>query len=93
MVTIYPLSGVRGLTEDRIVMLASRAAAIALAAAVAVLLSLLGIETPDEGLGAPIVNVFLSAPLSRAPEVRVVRPRPRAAEAEVASVAVGQADD
>lgn len=82
------------LSENRVVTLASRAGAVALAAVVAALVSLVEIETPDDGLGAPVVNAFLSAPQPRPQQPRVVRPRPTVSErAEVVSAAIGDTDD
>lgn len=82
------------LSENRVVTLASRAGAIALAAVVAALVSMAEIETPDDGLGAPVVNAFLSAPQPRPAQPRVVRPRPTVSErVEVVSAPVGDTDD
>lgn len=92
MAAIYHFNG--GLSEGRLVTLVSRAAALALAAAAVALVSLLKIETPDDGLGAPVVTAFLSAPQSPPQHPRVIRPQHHTAEeTEAASAAIGEADD
>lgn len=86
-------SAAGGLSEARTVALISRAAALALAAVVVVLFSLIEIETPADGLGAPVVNVFLSAPPSRLPPPHITRTRPPTAHSEAASAVAGEVDD
>lgn len=94
MTAIYHLSGAQGLSESSVVTFVSRVAAITLAVAVVALFSLLKVEAPDDGLGAPVVTVFLSAPQSPPQRPRIVRRLSEPAEAvEVASAAAGEADD
>lgn len=88
MASIPYLSG--GLSESHKVALASRAAALALAAILVAALGASKIETRGSGLAAPVVNVFIAAPAPRAP-VEVRRPQV-AAEAVVASAALSEGD-
>lgn len=82
------------LSENRVVTLVSRVGAIALAAVVVALISMVEIETPDDGLGAPVVNVFLSAPERRLQQPRVVPPQPTVAEnAEAVIASAGDTED
>lgn len=88
MASIPYLSSASGLSENRKVALASRAAALALAAVVVALPGLFEIETPGGTLSAPIVNAVLMAPPTPVPPP-VVRPQRR----EVAAVAASAALD
>lgn len=81
-----------GLSESRKVALASRAAAVAIAAVVVALLGLFEIETPGGSLGAPVVNAILMAPPAPTPTPPVVRPHRREVEAVAVSVALGEGE-
>ncbi len=75
MAAIPYLSG--DLSERDKVVLASRAAALALAAVVVAMLGLFGIETPGGSLSAPVVNAVLVAPPAPTPTPPVVRSQRR----------------
>lgn len=90
MASIPYLSGAGGLSEKRKVALASRAAAVAIAAGGVALLGLFEIETPGGSFGPPVVNAILMAPPT--PPAPVVRPHRREVAAVAASVAVGEGD-
>lgn len=84
MSSISDLGFARGLSESRMVALASRAAALGVAALVVALVGLFEIETPGGGLSLPVVNAVMIAPTVQAPrEAR--QALPRRAEIAVAS--------
>jgi len=90
MASIPYLSG--DLSERGKVALASRAAALVIAAVEVALLGLFEIETPGGSLGAPVVNAILLAPPAPTPTPPVVRPHRREVEAVTASVALGEGE-
>jgi hypothetical protein len=80
MASIPNLSGGGVFTESRVVAIASRSAALALAVIAVALLGLLRVESQGGGLSAPVVNAFIAAPTPQAP-VEVRRPQAVASEA------------
>lgn len=93
MASIPYLSGASGWSEGRKVTLASRAAALALAAAAIALLGLFEIETPGGTLSAPIVNAVLMAPPTPVPPPVVVRSHRREVATVAASAALAEGED
>lgn len=94
MVAIYHQSQIPSFSEARAVRLIARALAVALAVVAIVLVSRFEIETVEDGLGAPVVNVFLSAPQTPPPRPHVIRSqRPETESDEAVLATTGEADD
>lgn len=93
MASIPYLSSAGGLSESRKVALASRAAAVVVAAGAVALLGLFEIETPGGTLSAPIVDAVLLAPPTPVPPPVVVRPQRRELPAVAASAALDEGED
>lgn len=89
--TLASTSGdTRALREARMVAIASRSAAVLLAALGVAVIGLFEIEAPAGPPGAPVVNAFIAAPLPQA-QAEVVRPYAPVAEV-VVSVAPAEGD-